>query len=260
MNLLKQPLYYIYTKLLLSEVRKGRLPHHMGLILDGNRRFAKEQRLGDASEGHKKGADKLDEVISWCLDIGIKVITIWVLSTENLSRSRQEVEKLLQVIEDKIVDLSVNPRIQQNRVRIKAVGQLEILPPSTRKAIAQAENATKEFDDYYLNIAIGYSGRQEIADAFKKLLEQKQGSRESLETIIEEISPEIIGQYMYEYQLPDPDLIIRTSGEVRLSGFLLWQSAYSEFYFCDVFWPAFRRIDLLRAVRSYQQRQRRYGK
>jgi undecaprenyl diphosphate synthase len=260
MSLLRKPLYYVYTKLLLSEVRKDDLPNHLGLILDGNRRFAKEKGLKDESAGHKKGADKLDEVLKWCLDLGIRIITIWVLSTENLSRDSREVEKLLQVIEDKIKDLSTNPQIHNNRVRIKAVGRLEILPVSTQEAIKQAEDATSEFEDYYLNIAIGYSGRQEIADAFKKLLEEKQRSDRPIEEIAKEINPEIIGRYMYEYELPDPDLIIRTSGEIRLSGFLLWQSAYSEFYFCDVFWPSFRRIDLLRAVRSYQQRQRRFGK
>ncbi len=132
--------------------------------------------------------------------------------------------------------------------------------PSIRKTIKQAEEATENYDSYFLNIAIGYGGRQEIADAFKKLLEDKYESEDSLAELINKINPEVIGKYMYEYELPDPDLIIRTSGEVRLSGFLLWQSAYSEFYFCDVFWPAFRRIDLLRAIRSYQYRQRRFGR
>ncbi len=260
MSLLRQPLYYIYTKLLRSEVMKDSLPNHLGLILDGNRRFAKEKKLKDTAEGHKKGADKLDEVLKWCQELGIRVITIWVLSTENLSRNSQEVEKLLKVIEDKILDLTNNPMVHKNRVRIKAVGQLAILPSSTREAIKEAEEATRDYDSYFLNIAIGYSGRQEIADAFKKLLEDKKKHKESLNDIIDEIKPEAISQYMYEYKLPDPDLIIRTSGEIRLSGFLLWQSAYSEFYFCDVFWPAFRKIDLLRAIRSYQQRERRFGK
>jgi len=260
MNLLKQPLYYIYTKLLLSEVKKNRLPNHLGLILDGNRRFAEEKGLKNTTEGHKKGADKLDEVLNWCLDLGIQVITIWVLSVENLSRDSQEVEKLLGVIENKIRDLAANPAIHKNRVRIKAVGCLTILPPAIRKTIKQAEEATENYDNYFLNIAIGYGGRQEIADAFKKLLEDKYESEDSLPELINKINPEVISKYMYEYELPDPDLIIRTSGEVRLSGFLLWQSAYSEFYFCDVFWPAFRRIDLLRAIRSYQYRQRRFGK
>lgn len=260
MNILRQPLYYIYTKLLLSEVRKDNLPNHLGLILDGNRRFAKEKKLRDTAEGHIKGADKLDEVLTWCQELGIKVITIWVLSTENLSRDMHELEKLLKVIEYKILDLANNPIIHKEKVRIKAVGQLEILPPSTRKVINEAEEATKEYNSFYLNIAIGYSGRQEIADAFKKILKDKEESKKTINDIIKEIDPETISKYMYEYKLPDPDLIIRTSGELRLSGFMLWQSAYSEFYFCDVYWPAFRKIDLLRAIRSYQQRQRRFGK
>lgn len=260
MSLLRQPLYYIYAKLLLSEVRKESLPNHLGLILDGNRRFAREKRLKDPSEGHQKGADKLDEVLGWCQELGIKVITIWVLSTDNLSRDAQELDKLLKVIERKILDLTHNPIVHKNQVRIKAVGQLSVLPPSTRKAINEAEKATKDYDCQYLNIAIGYSGRQEIADAFKKMLKDKKKECASLDEIIKEIDPEVISNYMYEYELPDPDLIIRTSGEIRLSGFLLWQSAYSEFYFCDVFWPSFRKIDLLRAIRSYQQRQRRFGK
>lgn len=260
MGFVKQPLYYIYSKMLTSEVKRRELPQHVGLILDGNRRYARKQGLEDVAKGHQKGADKLDEVLAWCDELDIKAITIWVLSTENLNRPPEEVRKLLTIIENKITDIANNPATHKKKVRIRAVGQLEMLPPSTRKVIAEAEAKTKGYGSFYLNIAIGYGGRQEIADAFKKLIREKQHAGVSLDKLAEEINPEIISKYMYAYDIPDPDLIIRTSGEVRLSGFLLWQSAYSEFYFCDVYWPSFRKIDLLRAIRNYQQRQRKFGR
>jgi short-chain Z-isoprenyl diphosphate synthase len=252
-------LYHLYEKKLLSEVKKDRLPYHVGLILDGNRRYAREKKLENLSEGYKKGADKLDEVLCWCEELNIKMLTIWVLSTENLFRETEQLTQLLQVIENKILSIAQSPWTHRKQVRVRAVGKMELLPESTRQAIAYAEEVTRNYRSFFLNIAVGYGGRQEIVDAIKKLLEARLVQDESLETIVNGLTPDEISKYLYTYDLPDPDLIIRTSGEIRLSGFLLWQSAYSEFYFCDVNWPAFRKIDFLRAIRSYQQRQRRFG-
>ena len=255
----KDLLYYIYGRRLLSSVRKGPLPQHVGLIMDGNRRYAREKNLPALIDGHKRGAEKLDEVLKWCEDLDIRTVTIWVFSTENQQRAPDEVDELIEVIQAKIDQMTRNPLTRKRSMRIRAVGQIENLPPALQDTIRKAENATRSHDRFFLNIAVAYGGRQEIADAFKKLLAEKQKQAIPLEAIAASISPEEISRYMYTYDVPDPDLIIRTSGEVRLSGFLLWQSAYSEFYFCDVNWPAFRRIDFLRAIRSYQQRDRRFG-
>jgi short-chain Z-isoprenyl diphosphate synthase len=260
MKPIKDLLYRLYENKLLSEVKGKTPPRHVGLILDGNRRFAIERRLKTVTEGHKKGADKLDEVLSWCDELKISNITVWVFSTNNVSRPRREVKKLLQVIETKIKQLSRNPLTHKRRMRIKAIGNMELLPERTRKVIKEAEEITRDYNNLSLNIAVGYGGREEIADALKDLIREKFNKGKSPEDIILGVTPEEIGKHLYTLDLPDPDLIIRTSGEIRLSGFLLWQSAYSEFYFCDVYWPAFRKIDFLRAIRSYQQRQRRFGK
>lgn len=252
-------LYRFYERRLLREVRRGVLPRHIGLILDGNRRYARELGFVDPLEGHRLGADKLEQVLDWLEQLQIRIITIYVLSTENLSRPHTELAGLLGLIESKIRAVAVDPKIHRKGVRVRAVGQLNLLPASLQEAIARAEEATHAYDNFCLNIAVGYGGRQEIADAVKQLLRDRARHQAALEQVADEITPEEIGKYIYMYDLPDPDLIIRTSGEVRLSGFLLWQSAYSEFYFCDACWPAFRKIDLLRAIRSYQERKRRFG-
>jgi short-chain Z-isoprenyl diphosphate synthase len=256
---LKNLIYYLYERRLLASVRQGRLPQHVGLILDGNRRYARAKNLPTITDGHRKGAEKLDEVLRWCGDLNIRTVTIWVFSTENQQRTPGEVEELMEVIENKIEEMAQDPLIRELQMRIRAVGQIGNLPPHVRDTIRKAEESTRKYDRFFLNIAVAYGGRQEIADAFKKLLAEKAGSGLSPAEIAASISPEEISRHMYTYDVPDPDLIIRTSGEVRLSGFLLWQSAYSEFYFCDVNWPAFRKIDFLRAIRSYQQRERRFG-
>jgi short-chain Z-isoprenyl diphosphate synthase len=260
MKTIKDLIYRFYENKLLSEVKNKRSPRQVGLILDGNRRFAIERGLKTVTEGHRKGADKLDEVLSWCDDLKIRNITVWVFSTENISRSRKEVMELLRVIEGKIQQLSQDPITHKRRMRIKAIGKMELLPETTRKVIREAEEITKDYDALSLNIAVGYSGREEIADALKDLIREKGSNGEPLEDIIGHVTPDEISKHLYTLDLPDPDLIIRTSGEIRMSGFLLWQSAYSEFYFCDVYWPAFRKIDFLRAIRSYQQRGRRFGR
>jgi short-chain Z-isoprenyl diphosphate synthase len=252
-------LYRIYERRLLAEIRREKLPQHIGLILDGNRRYARALGLMDVLEGHRRGANKLEEVLTWCTELDIRMVSIWILSTENLHRPPDELVGLLNLIEQKMRDVARDPKTHRKRMRIRAIGKLELLPPSLQSAIREAEEATKEYDTLFLNVAVGYGGRQEIADAVQALLRERLSQGATAEEAIREVTPDNVGKYLYTYDLPDPELIIRTSGELRLSGFLLWQSAYSEFYFCDAYWPAFRRIDLLRAIRSYQQRERRFG-
>jgi short-chain Z-isoprenyl diphosphate synthase len=252
-------LYRVYERRLQREIEAQKLPQHVGLILDGNRRYARSIGLMSILEGHRLGAKKLEEVLTWCEELNIRMVSIWILSTENLQRAPEEVAGLVQLIANRLRDAAHDPKTHSKRMRIRAIGKLELLPESLRDAIREAEEATKEYDSFFLNVAVGYGGRQEIVDAVQSLLRERLQRGAGLDAAIEEVTSDNVGKYLYTYDLPDPDLIIRTSGEVRLSGFLLWQSAYSEFYFCDAYWPAFRRIDLLRAIRSYQQRERRFG-
>lgn len=251
-------LYYLYEKRLTNEIKRGVIPTHLGLILDGNRRYAKEMGFDDVAYGHREGARRLDDVLQWCADLDIRIVTVWVLSPDNINRDKEEVVALYKVIRDKMEELSHNGVIVGNRFRIRAFGNLESLPPEIRTAIEKAEEATKTFDGHMLNIAVGYGGREEIVEAARKALAAKDVS--SVKELVESLTVDDIASHLYTCGIPDPDLIIRTSGEVRLSGFLLWQSAYSEFYFCDALWPAFRKIDFLRAIRSFQHRNRRFGK
>ena len=258
--MLSSLLYSVYERRLSAGIRRHSLPRHIGLILDGNRRFARQLGLTDIIKGHERGAAKLEEALEWFADLGIRMVTIWILSTENLMRPPEELDELLSLIERKMRQTAVDPKIHRRQVRIRAIGRLDLLPPSLRDAIRVAEDATAKYENFVLNVAVGYGGRQEVVDAVRSLLDDWGGQGLSLGEIADRLTPDAIGKYLYAYDLPDPDLIIRTSGEVRLSGFLLWQSAYSEYYFCDAYWPAFRKIDLLRAIRSYQQRQRRFGR
>ncbi|MGH7318273.1 MAG: polyprenyl diphosphate synthase [Candidatus Rokuibacteriota bacterium] len=259
MKRVRRLLYYLYARRLEAEVLRRPMPRHVGIILDGNRRWARAQGLRNLVEAYRVGAEKLDEILAWCADLGIPAVTLWVFSTENLRRAPEEVQGLLSVIEAKLDVLAADPHVHRRRVRVRAVGKLELLPDSTLAAARRAERATADYAGPVLTFALAYGGRQEIADAVRALIRDRAKQGVSIEEIIESVSQEEIGRYLYAADLPDPDLIIRTSGEVRLSGFLLWQSAYSEFYFCDVHWPAFRKIDFLRAIRSYQQRDRRFG-
>lgn len=252
-------LYYLYERHLLKEVRRKPIPRHVGIILDGNRRYAREQRLSDPLVAYQRGAQRLDDVLAWCEDLGIPMVTLWVFSTENLTRPPEEVNGLLSVVEKKLGQIAQDPRVHNRRLKVRAVGKLDLLPDRTLAAIRRAEAATAAYDQAVLTIAVAYGGRQEIADAVRALISDRAKRGEGIEAIIEGITQDEISRYLYTSDLPDPDLIIRTSGEVRLSGFLLWQSAYSEFYFCDVHWPAFRKIDFLRAIRSFQARDRRFG-
>ena len=252
-------LYQCYEQRLRRQIGAGRLPEHVGLILDGNRRYAREQGFSDPSQAYQMGAQKLDDVLLWCNDLSIPAVTLWVCSTENLKRSRAEVSWILGAVEAKIGALAQDPWIHQRRVRVKVAGRLGLLPLSTVAVIRKAEEATAKYDAMILTIAVAYGGREEIVDAVRDLIRAKARDGLGLDELAEQITPAAIDQYLYTVGLPDPDLIIRTSGEVRLSGFLLWQSVQSEFYFTDVYWPEFRKVDFLRAIRTFQQRTRRFG-
>jgi short-chain Z-isoprenyl diphosphate synthase len=229
------------------------------IILDGNRRYGERWGLTDPTQIYSLGARRLDDVLDWCGELGIPAVTLWVCSTENLSRPPEQVSGILAAVETKLLSLAKDPQIHRRRVRVQAIGQLELLPSRTLAAIHTAREATSAYDGILLTIAIAYGGHEEIADAVRSLLTDQALEGISLQDAISQITPEAISRHLYLAAVPNPDLIIRTSGEIRLSGFLLWQSAYSEFYFSDVYWPAFRKIDFLRAVRSFQQRKRRLG-
>jgi short-chain Z-isoprenyl diphosphate synthase len=252
-------LYHIYERRLAREIAPQPKPRHIGIILDGNRRHGRSHGITAPREVYDLGAEKLDEVLDWCAELAIPTVTLWVFSTENFRRSPAEVSGILAAVAAKLERLAGDPAIHQRRVRVRAIGCLRLLPSSVLDAIAAAERATVDYDGMELNIAVAYGGRQEIADAVRALLNELTTTGASLAEAIQGITPEAIARHLYTAGLPDPDLIIRTSGEVRMSGFLLWQSAHSEFYFTDVLWPAFRKIDFLRAIRVFQQRQRRFG-
>jgi short-chain Z-isoprenyl diphosphate synthase len=257
---MKRLLYWLYERRLLRQIRAGEAPQHVGIILDGNRRYARKHRLADPCEAYNIGAEKLDDVLAWCAELQIRAVTLWVCSIDNLRRSPDEVSGILAAVETKIGELAADPAIGRLGVRVKAVGRLDLLPASTVAVLREAEAATAAHTGLKLMIAIAYGGREEIADAVRDLIRERIGRGASLEAIAAEITPEAIDGHLYTAGLPNLDLIIRTSGEIRLSGFLLWQSAHSEFYFSDVDWPEFRKVDFLRAIRSFQQRQRRFGR
>jgi tritrans,polycis-undecaprenyl-diphosphate synthase [geranylgeranyl-diphosphate specific] len=249
-------IYRLYEKWLNRQVRSDRLPEHIAVILDGNRRWAAGQ-AAPTILGHQKGAKRGEEFLDWTLDLNIKTVTLYVFSTENLQRNPQEVQQILGLIEQELKNLEESPRIHQSQVRVKALARLELLPQSMREILERIEKATSEYHDHYLNIAIAYGGRAEIIDATRKIAQDIEGGK----LVSSQIDEGLFRNYLYTAHLPNPypDLIVRTSGEERLSGFLLWQSAYSELCFLDVYWPDFRKIDLLRAIRTYQQRIRRFG-
>jgi short-chain Z-isoprenyl diphosphate synthase len=255
-----RPIYALYGRRLLEQVQRRPPPRHVGIILDGNRRFGRLSGLIDPMEVYAQGAQKLDDLLNWCGELSIPAVTLWVCSTDNLERQPHEVAGILGALEVKLGALVSDPRIHSRRVRVQAIGRLDVLPQSTLAAIRKAEEATAGYNAMVLSIAVAYGGREEIADAVREMLREAMRGGASLPEIVDGICPENIGRHLYLADAPEPDLIIRTSGELRLSGFLLWQSAYSEFYFSDVLWPAFRKIDFLRAVRAFQQRRRRYGR
>lgn len=249
--------YSLYERVLWNQVNNGKKPEHIGIILDGNRRWASEHSM-PPWEGHQFGADKVEDLLEWCLDLDVRTVTIYTFSMENFQRPQKEVEEIMKLLEDRLKRLLTDERIREHRVQVKVIGRTSLLPERIQELIRQVEESTENYDEHYLNMAVSYGGRAEIIDATKKIVEQVQRGKFD----VGEINEEVIERHLYTAHLPksDPDLIIRTSGEERLSGFLLWQGAYSELCFIDVFWPDFRRIDLWRAVRTFQQRERRYGK
>ncbi len=247
--------YKTYEKKLTSEIVKYDPPEHIAIIMDGNRRFAEELSL-KSIEGHMRGRGKLEEVLEWCMEVGVKVLTVYAFSTENFNRDEKEVSTLMKVFAKSFRDVVDDKRIHKHKIKITAIGQLDLLPEQVQDAIKYAEEKTKDYDEHHLNIAIAYGGREEIIRAIKNISQDVKNGK--LET--NDIDEQKVASYLYTGDLPDPDLVLRTSGEERISNFLLWQMAYAEFYFIDVYWPSFRKIDFLRAIRTYQQRQRRFGK
>ncbi|MCK4482397.1 di-trans,poly-cis-decaprenylcistransferase [Candidatus Bathyarchaeota archaeon] len=249
--------YKLYEKWLWNQVKNGVKPEHIAIILDGNRRWASEKALNPWF-GHERGAEIVEQLLDWCLKLDVKSMTLYAFSTENFLRSKSEVKEIMRIAQEEFKTILTDERIHKNKVHVKVIGRSSLLPKDLRQLITDVETATRNYDEHFLNIALAYSGREEIVDAAKKIAERVHEGKLDLE----EIDEQLFEKYLYTSHMSkqDPDLIIRTSGEERLSGFLLWQSAYSELCFLDVYWPSFRFIDLLRAVRTFQRRKRRFGK
>jgi short-chain Z-isoprenyl diphosphate synthase len=252
---LREAVYGAYERRLRAGLAGRPRPKHVAIMLDGNRRWARAMGLADVNHGHRVGASKIGDVLGWCAEAGVQHVTLFLLSTDNLSRPSKELDPLLRIIEGVAEELSADGQPW----RITAMGALDLLPAETAAALKTAEERTVDRTGMRVNVAVGYGGRREIADAVRSLLQQHVEAGTPLEDVAEMLDVEHIAAHLYTKGQPDPDLVIRTSGEQRLSGFLLWQSANSEFYFCDALWPDFRKVDFLRALRDYAERQRRFG-
>jgi short-chain Z-isoprenyl diphosphate synthase len=250
---LRELVYRLYQRRLEASLSPDAIPRHVGVMCDGNRRWARSAGFQDVSDGHRKGADNIFELIGWCREVGVEVVTLWLLSTENLSRPASELVPLLKIIEDTVQGLVAE------RCHVNPMGALDLLPSETARVLKDAAEVTADYPGLLVNTAVGYGGRREIADAVRSLLQEHATRGTTIDELAEILDVEHIAEHLYTAGQPDPDLVIRTSGEQRLGGFLLWQSTYSEFYFCDAYWPAFRKVDFLRALRSYAARNRRYG-
>ncbi len=248
----RRVLYPAYEARLVRRLPES-VPRHVGVMLDGNRRWAKAVGR-DTAHGHRAGAANIEPLLGWCDEIGVEVVTLWLLSTDNLNRPAHELEPLLGIIADAVDSLA-----DQRRWRLHPVGALDLLPAETAERLKAAAEATRDVDGTLVNVAVAYGGRREIADAVRSLLCEAAAEGRSMEDLAAHVDVDLIAEHLYTKGQPDPDLVIRTSGEQRLGGFLLWQSAKSEFYFCDAYWPDFRKVDFLRAVRAYAQRERRFG-
>ncbi len=248
--------YSTYESMIEKEVSSGVMPRHIAVIMDGNRRYAEEVLGADPVEGHMLGRKKLEEVLHWCLDLDIHVLTVYAFSTENFNREASEVDYLMDLLEKSLYEFADDEEVHNRKVAVHVIGDREMLPDNVIKAMEYAEERTGMYTENRLNMAIAYSGRQDIVAAVRSI------ARDAVEGSLspEEIDESTVSRYISTGDLPDPDLVLRTSGEVRISNFLLWQMAYSELYFADVYWPGFRHIDFLRAIRTYQQRKRRFGK
>ena len=246
-------LYPAYESRMVKALPADQIPQHVGVMLDGNRRWAKAVGA-DTARGYQAGAANIEPLLDWCEEVGVEVVTLWLLSTDNLNRPPEQLAGLLTIIEGAVATLA-----EAGRWRLHPVGALDLLPASTAARLKAAEEATQDAPGLLVNVAVGYGGRREIADAVRSLLQEQASKGMTLEELAEVIDVEHIAEHLYTKGQPDPDLVIRTSGEQRLGGFLLWQSAHSEFYFCEAYWPDFRRVDFLRAIRAYAQRERRFG-
>jgi tritrans,polycis-undecaprenyl-diphosphate synthase [geranylgeranyl-diphosphate specific] len=248
--------YKIYEKWLLMQVKNGPKLEHIAIIMDGNRRWAVEKEQNPWF-GHKKGADTVENLLDWCWQLGVKFITLYTFSVENFSRKPDEIDEIMKIAENRFKKLLIDKRIHKNKVHVRVIGQVNLLPKKLQQLISEVETATSEYNNQFLNFAFAYGGRAEILNATKNIAKEvKKGKIK-----INDIDEKTFEKYLYTSHMPnqEPDLIVRTSGEERLSGFLLWQSAYSELAFLDVYWPDFRLIDLLRAMRTFQIRKRRFG-
>jgi short-chain Z-isoprenyl diphosphate synthase len=253
---LRSLVYSVYERRLISKLAGKPVPSHVGVMCDGNRRWAKEMGYVDPNDGHRVGAAKIKHLLHWCDQAGVGHVTLYLLATDNLRRPAVELDPLLRIIEDLVTELSE----EGNPWQLRVVGALDILPAESATVLKAAQERTiGRTNGAQVNLAVGYGGRREIADAVRSLLSEHAQAGGTIEELVEVLDVEHIAEHLYTRGQPDPDLIIRTSGEQRLSGFLLWQSAQSEFYFCDMNWPDFRHIDFLRALRAYGHRQRRYG-
>ena len=250
-NAVKSLLYPLYEKRIVRHLDFSQTPHHVGVILDGNRRWAAE-KSAQTSTGHAAGAKKIVEFLGWCEEADVKVVTLWLLSTDNFKRTEAELTALLEIIGE-----AVDALASTGRWTIKPVGALELLPQWLQEKLRTIPQSTSPRLE--VNMAIGYGGRREIVDAVKSYLNDQGERGATLKQATDALTVDGISQFLYTAGQPDPELLIRTSGEQRLGGFLLWQSAHSEFYFCEAYWPDFRRVDFLRALRSYSERHRRLG-
>ncbi|KRF13860.1 UDP pyrophosphate synthase [Nocardioides sp. Soil797] len=250
---IRRVLYPAYEARVVKFLPSDQLPKHVGVMLDGNRRWAKSVGA-DTAHGHRAGAANIEPLLGWCEEVGIEVVTLWLLSTDNLNRPPDELEPLMTIIEDAVASLA-----DHKRWRLHPVGALDLLPAATARRLKEAEDATRDVDGILVNVAVSYGGRREIADAVRSLLLEAAEKGTPLDELAQQVDVDLIGEHLYTKGQPDPDLVIRTSGEQRLGGFLLWQSAKSEFYFCEALWPEFRRVDFLRAIRAYAERERRFG-
>jgi len=250
------PAYRLYEARLLQKVDRTRFPRHIAVILDGHRRYARSEGFTDYRDSYRAGMAKFEEFLGWASELGIEAVTGWLLSTENLKRPATELEPLFEVFVE-LFDRLAN-RTNALGYEIRFIGSMDLLPPQLSAAAKRAEEQSTPHP-WRLTIALGYGGRQEIADATRELVRHLRDTHPPDEDLAALITPEAIAEHLYANDLPDPDLVIRTSGESRLSGFLLWQAAYSEYSFVDVYWPAFRRVDFLRELRNYTRRERRFG-
>jgi short-chain Z-isoprenyl diphosphate synthase len=248
-------LYGVYQRRLKRWLATQPGPKHVAMILDGNRRWAKMRGLKTAAHGHSAGAAKVHEFLIWCDESGVEVVTLYLLSADNLTgRTPEELADLTDIIADLSEDLS-----RYGNWRVQHVGRTEGLPPQLVETLAAAEKATVDHTGLHINLAVGYGGRAEIADAVRSIVRSHNLAGGTLDDLADELTPELIAEHLYTGGQPDPDLVIRTSGEQRLSDFMLWQSAHSEFYFVEALGPDLREVDFLRALRDYARRQRRFG-